>query len=101
MTIPARPPLSYGPMGPASECSVIVAARNCVPSGSGSFDEGEDLQAQRPAIRVKIAELIQDKMIQLQSALLRTCSWAVKELSNLVADLVYLRVDPSPKKTSL
>ena len=49
MTIPARPPLSYGPMGPASECSVIVAARNCVPSGSGSFDEGEDLQAQRPA----------------------------------------------------
>ena len=50
------------------------------------------MQAQRPAIRVKIAELIQDEMIQLQSALLRTCSWAVKELSNLVADLVYLGV---------
>lgn len=83
---------SYGWRGPASECSVIVAARNCVPSGSGSFVEGEDLQAQRPAIRVKIAELIQDEMIQLQSALLRTCSWAVKELSNLVADLVYLGV---------
>lgn len=70
-----------------------------MPSGSGSFVEGEDLQAQRPAIRVKIAEQIQDKMIQLQSALLRTCSWAVKELSNLVADLVYLGVGQAQRKT--